>query len=344
MKFSLALALAASLLPASWATAAPAPKLPATIAATARAGHETSILYAVVEPIHTLTVRAAATGTLAALHYRPGERVRRGEILARLAGPEHDAALASERAAVAAAEKRLAAASDELEESKARFPTFGSKADVDRARAALASARASVAQSRARLSALEAAGRISSPTDGTITTLLRGNGDRVVAGDAIVAIQPRASLWLRATAYGKSAARVALGMRGTFHPAEGGAPVAVRVTRLIPGAGQDGIGVGLVASDANPSWFSGASGSVELEGRAVDEPAVPNGCLVLDSGKWWVVVLAAGKLEQRAVEPDFSHDGWTWIASGLRAGERVVVSNAYLVYHRNLVKHYVSED
>ncbi len=344
MKLSLALALAASLVAPYWAAAASPPKLPTTIAVTARAGHQTFVLFGVVEPVHGLTLRAAATGTVAALHVRPGDHARRGEVLARLAGPEYDAAVSSKRAAVAAAGKILASAAGELKESEARFPTFGSKADLERARAALASAQAGLAQSRARLAALEAAGKISSPTAGTITALLRGNGERVAAGDPILAIQPRGTLWLRADAYGENAARIALGMRGTFHPAAGGAPVAVRVSRLIPGAGQDGLGVGLLTSDVNPSWFSGASGSVELEGHAVVEPTVPDGCLVLDGGRWWVVEVVAGKLERRAVKPDFSHGGWTWIASGLKAGDHVVVADAYLVYHRELLKHYASED
>lgn len=327
---------------AVFAATAAAARAPQTtlVRVQSRAVHPDYVAYAVVEPVQMLVVRAATTGTLARFKLKAGDRVRRGERLAHLAGPTYASALASARAELAAARKSNALAQDRLRATQARYPVLSDRSALDRAKTALAQARAGVTRAQAHLAALIANGTIAAPVAGTVAAVLSGNGERVAAGDAIARIQPGGVLWLRGSVYGTAVTAVHVGMSGAFHPAGGGTPIPVRLASLIPGAATDGVGIGLVPVPAHPHWFSGESGLVTLEGPAVQEPVVPRSALILDQGHWWVVKKVKGSFKVVQVKPDFSQGGWTWIASGLRSGTRVVAVNAYLIFHRTFAEQY----
>lgn len=311
-----------------------------TATVQARATHRSYVFYARVESTQPLVLRAGATGTLAHFTVKPGNRVRRGEPLARLAGPTYDAALASAEAALTVATKSDALAYDNLRATQARYPLLSDRAALDRAKMGVFDAQANLVQTRAKLKALTSHGRITAPVAGTVSAVLRGNGERVAPGDAILRIQPHDSLWLRGTVYGTTIKALQVGLHGVFRPAGGGGPIPVRMASLIPGTTSDGMGIGMVPIQPHPHWFSGESGLVTLEGPAVHEPAVPSSALVLAHGHWWVVKKVKGGFKPVRVKRDFSRGGWTWIGSGLKSGAKVVVTNAYLIFHRTFAEQY----
>lgn len=311
-----------------------------TVRAQPRSGRPGYTLFAQVAPVQVLVVRAGTTGTVNGLHAKPGDHIRAGERLARLGGPTYAAALASARAALQAARKTRQLAGDRLQATRSRYPVLSNRLTLDQARHALVGAEANLIRAQAEFAALKAQATIRAPAAGTISDVLRSDGERISPGEGIVEIHPAGSLWLRGAIYGKQVRDVRVDMRGRFEPAGGGSPIAVRVTSLIPSDTNDGLGIGFVAIAPAPRWFDGESGLVTLAGSTPNEPAIPTHALVLDHGHWWVVEKVGRSFKPHEVTPDGSRDGWTWIAAGLKPGDQVVSIGAYGIFHRSFSKQY----
>lgn len=311
-----------------------------TVRVQPRSGPPGYTLFAHVEPVHVLVVRAASTGTLMHVTVRPGAYVHAGERLARLGGASYRAALDSSRARLTAAKKTVALARNRLKATRSRYPVLSNRLALDQAKQALAQAEARLVKARTRFLAIKAQGTIDAPVAGTVSEMLTSDGGRVVPGDGIADIHPAGSLWLRGAVYGGAVRAMHTGMHGAFQPSGGGSPIAVRVTSLIPSDVNDGVGIALAATAKTPHWFDGESGLVSLQRHSPTELAVPTRALVLDHGHWWVLKVSNHEFRPVRVKPDGSRDGWTWIAAGVKSGERVVSSGAYRIFHRNFSKRY----
>ncbi len=148
-----------------------------------------------------------------------------------------------------------------------------------------------------------------------------------------------------ATYYGADLAAIRMGMRGQFAPSDGDAPVKVRVASIL-GAMTAGGGesVALEAVGGHPSWLSGESGTVTLDLPAQEMVAVPTRALILNQGKWWVMVHTASGDHAQEVVPGRAQGWETFIVSGLAPGAKVVVNNAYLLFHASVAEQYQIPD
>ncbi|MDE2489290.1 MAG: hypothetical protein KGM24_00475 [Elusimicrobia bacterium] len=152
-------------------------------------------------------------------------------------------------------------------------------------------------------------------------------------------------LWLKAAFYGTDLDGVRPGLKGVFVPAGSGRPVPVRVCAKFGLLRADGgESAALLPVSARPGWRNGLFGTVTLDGPVVALPAVPTRALILDRGRWWVVVRTSSGDEPRQVRPGPARGWETFIESGLSGGERVVVAGAYLEYHRGVSKAYQPPD
>lgn len=302
--------------------------------------------YARVAPVRVVRVRAAGVGVVAKLAVRPGDTVSAGQQLARLGGAQAKALVARRRSAVDEAQAGLAAARETLAaERQKRQSHLSTQQQVAQAGAALAKARATLASARASLAAARSAADVQAPVAGTVLALAAADGERVSAGDTLLTLLPAHGLWLKASYYGAGAAAVKRGMHGRFQPAAGSAPVAVTV-RSVFAAQQTGGGrtVALTASAPHPGWVSGEAGSVTLKGAPRQAVVVPTRALVLDQGRWWVLVHAPHGARRQAVVPGPSRGENTVVRSGLKAGQQVLATHAYLAFHRGVSQHYEPPD
>lgn len=302
--------------------------------------------YATVEPAYTVTVSAPEAGVLSGLRVTPGARVTAGERLARLQGPglaaqllQAEAGLRSAQAQWQAAEKTLAVAREQL------ATHFGTRQAVHQAEGAVAQMQGNAAQARTALQTVRVLQTVSAPAAGTVLALQAGEGALVSANQALLTLQPAGQLWLRASFYGADSDQVRAGQTGRFTPAGGGRALAVRVVRrfgtLAPNGGES---VALAAAGAAPGWLNGEYGSVTLGEAARAAVAVPTRALILDRGRWWVMVHGDHGDTPRAVTPGAAM-GWdTLITTGLKAGEEVAVTNAYLLFHRAVARHFQLPD
>lgn len=337
------LVLAATLLCAGLSFSGTARGRSATIQtrrAEPRPGKPSTELFAIVKPVYDVTLRAAATGRLEDVRVKPGDHVKQGQQLGRLHGTSYAAALASARAAARMARRSLALDADRLKRAKARYPLLTDRSDLDRSQLLVARARDAVVRARSRLQALRKHGLLTAPVNGTVTRVLAGDGTRITPGDKLIEIQPHGNFWLRGTVYAKAMGRIHRGMRGVFVPTTGGAPIHITVARIFPRNDGTGLGIGMEPSATGAHWSSGESGMVTLYSARKDEPAVPDRALVLSNGRWWVLKDVHGHIARVHVTPDGSRGGWTWLRSGVTAGTPVVVSNAYLLFHKSFASKY----
>lgn len=304
--------------------------------------------YARIEPIATVALRAVDPGTLSGLRIVPGSPVQAGQVLARMTGPRMQALLTADAQRLRSMQAREQAASHTLDIVRRQFSAqLATRQALEAARSDLAAARAAERTAAARLQAARALRTVRAPVAGTILSVQAADGEQIASGQTIATVQPAGSLWLRAEYFGADASGLRVGMTGRFQPSDAEPSVAVRVVAISPALAPDGgLRVGLVPVHAQlPGWWAnGRWGSLTLEGTVRSMVLVPTQALILDHGHWWVLLRTASGDTPRRVVPGPSRGWRTAIASGLSAGQQVVVTDAFLQYHRGIASHYTPPD
>jgi multidrug resistance efflux pump len=264
----------------------------------------------------------------------PGERVKAGQVLASLGGAQAQSLLAQRRGALRAASIQLAADRRKL---SAQLVT----------RQTLATDEAAYAAARGELQVALQTLTLRAPASGQVLAVDAADGEQVAVGQPILTLETGRP-WLTATFYGREALRIDPGMSGRFQPVAGAAvPVRVKTVSQTLGRG-GGEQVGLLPVTGDPhgagasagAWRSGQWGTVTLTGPARPLIAVPTRAVILDRARWWVLVRTPRGDRRQQVIPGPTRGWTTYIAHGLRPGERVVVENAFLEFHRGISRRY----
>lgn len=314
-------------------TAAAAGALAPTMIVRAQSVAQTFRAYGEVKPIAVTQMRAVEAGVVQRLAL-PGERVKGGQVLAVLGGPQAQSLLAQRRGALRAASIQLAADRHKL---TAQLVT----------RQTLAADQAAYATARGRLQVAVQTLTLRAPAPGQVLAVHAADGEQVAAGQLILTLETRRP-WLSATYYGARALSLHPGMTGRFQPVWGGSiPVRVRTVShaLGPGGGEQvrllpGPQTRHEAAAVRAFWRSGQWGTVTLAGAARPLIAVPTRALILDRARWWVLVRTPHGDRRQQVVPGPTHGWVTYVARGLKPGEQVVVENAFLEFHRGISQRY----
>ena len=294
-----------------------------------------------VEALNSVEIRARVTGELRRVAFREGQEVRRGALLFVIDSRPYEAALAEARANLNRDAARAASADADARRyaelvqkdyvTRQQAEQFRSAADA--ARATLAADSAAVESSRLDLAYCT----ITAPIDGRTGSLLVHEGNMVRAGDAgpLVVINQIVP------------ARVSLGVPEDNLPAirtrmaAGAVPVSVTVpgdsARVVTGElsfidnsvdeATGTVRLKALFPNADQALWPGlfVQAAVEL---GVDRDAVVVPSVALQPGQagpFVFVVRADQTVEVRPVRPGRQVDGHTVIASGVAAGEQVVV-------------------
>ena len=301
--------------PAGWVTARP------TLQAPSLSG------FASVQPGTPVVITALQAGMLTGLSVVPGEGVKPGQAIGQLGGPQIAAALAAAQGASSAADAVLAA-------ERGKFAEHLST------NAAVAQAQAAAASAQANLVALRAAISLQSPVAGQVQSLAAGPGESLQPGEAVAVVQPAAGAWVKAVLYSPQAATLSPGTAAWFVPADG-QPVMPVTLRGVQGTQPDG-GVALAFSGTGLQPGEAGTLSLSLPTRPV--LLVPNEALVLDDGRWWVMLHGARGDHPVQVVPGAAEGAQTPILSGIKAGDEVIVQDAALLYHRGIAGLYQPPD
>ena len=289
--------------------------------------------YGQVQPVAVTHVNAVEAGTVSHL-VLPGIRVRAGQVLAILAGPQAEALLAQFRGALRAAVLRLAA---DHREFAAHLVT----------RQQVAADQAAYDHARGQLQVAVQTLTLRAPADGEVLAVDAADGEQVAAGQPILALQTGRPK-LKAIYYGSDAFAIRAGMCGEFLPASG-QPVPVRVltvSRALAADGGEQVWLAPRSAAAHTAaeltaWRSGQWGTARLTGLTRSMVAVPSRALILDRAKWWVLVRTRQGNRRQRVVPGPSRGWTTFIARGLKPGEHIVVQNAYLEFFHGIAGHYM---
>lgn len=305
--------------------------------------------FARVQPIADASVRAGMDGRLAHLDVVPGNHVHAGQRIGALGGRQVKARLKSDRARFEAARREERARRDALGAQRYRLSQhLSSRENVDSAEEALARAQARRVAAGQTLDADRALAVLRAPASGTVIAVHVHVGERVGNGQVLLRIQPDDGLWLMASAYDpRTRQRLHVGMRGQFTPDDGSATIAVRIVQLPPRLHADGgQPIAMQRTDAKGAgaWIAGETGTVVLEGKPEKRLLVPTRALVLDRGRWWVLLVTAHGEKQQPVTPGERVGARTVIERGLRPGDSVVVEHVYRRFHSGIAQHYQIQD
>lgn len=302
--------------------------------------------YAQVEPIAVLPVSAAEAGVVAGLKVLPGAHVRAGQELAHLNGPGIRALLLQSEADVRSAQAQLSASQKSLAIQRQQLSShLTTRQAVHQAESAVTQAQAVLDSAQSKLQSVRQMMTLSAPVDAAVLTLNSSDGELVSAGQPVLTLQAANRLWLKADYYGTDMAAIRVGMTGVFSPADRSGSIPVKVTAVFGAlAAGGGESIALVPTVKNAGWMNGEFGNVTLNSRQNRMVAVPTRALILDQGKWWVMVHTPKGDRPQAVEPGPTQGWQTFINRGLTPGTEVVVENAYLLFHRGISQSYQPPD
>lgn len=331
------------------ASAAPARAAPAALAVLVAPVLERTIEQPVtqvgrVEASRRVELRPRVAGHVDAVLFNEGERVRAGQPLFRIDPRPFDAAVSRARADLAMAQSREMLARNEFERAQ--------RLAADNAIAAeeLERRRAAFAESRARSEAADAALRtaaldlefsvVRAPIDGRIGRALVTAGNVVAAGAAqppLATLVATAPLHVHfdvadpSTLERLGAGRGKADWRARVLDARSGrelavAPVDFSDNEMAPGAGTLRLRARIDHPDAQlvPGQFVRTQLTT---GEATSALLVQDKAVGTDQGRRFVLVVDdGGAVEYRPVTLGALHGGLRIVTSGLKAGERIVVS------------------
>ncbi len=270
-------------------------------------------------------------GILAAVLVKEGDRVARGQVLARLDPTEAEAQL---RAATAQREKakRDYARAD-------RLATEGALAASarDDARTALEAAEAALAVAREAL----ARTTLASPAAGTVFQRVAEPGESIQSGNPVLLVDETASLTVKVGVTDRDLRRIRAGQEARLLPEDGSASVGGRVSSVAPTPDPaDGLYAVEVRPEGAPrGWQPGVLIGVRFDGAASDPTLrVPLEALVHRQDRDWVFVVSEGRARLAPVELGRSEGREAVVRQGLKGGERVVTEGAYFLQDGQAVR------
>jgi RND family efflux transporter MFP subunit len=295
------------------------------------------VLSGALMPERQAEVRAEVGGAVLATAAEPGQRVRRGALLARIDDRAVRDSYLSARAAVRSAEQSLQVARRNAERNE-RLAAAGAVAERDREAAvsAAASAEAAYADAQARLALAEkqlAYTEVRSPIDGVVSERQATAGDVVQVGDALFTVVDPRSLQLEGTVPAEQVARLRPGAPVEF--TVGGYPDRTftgKLDRINPAADPATRQVRVYAT--LPNREQGLVAGLFAEGRIGTDLRktllVPLSAVDQRGVTPIVLVLRGGRVEQQAVELGIRDPGTDQveIRAGLQAGDTVLVGAA----------------
>lgn len=298
-----------------------------------------------VQAASNTVLSASTAGIVSGLRVLPGETVQPGQTIAHLTGPTVSAESARLAGDVKSAQIRVSAATQAATIEQQKFDEQLSTRDtVARVRAELDTARQQLVAAQSANRSYASLATIGASEPGVVTAVTAADGQYVSAGQALVTVASSRGLHVVANFYGRDATVVTAGMKGEFLAEGTDAPLGVvvqRATWSVAAPGQ--LEVWLNALPGR-TLVAGTVGTVSLTTSGDKRLAIPSAALVLDGGQWWVLVHDKGGNHRRHVVPGPADGGWTSIVQGLSQDERVVVQDAYLLFHQDFATRYQQAD
>ncbi|MCE3026044.1 efflux RND transporter periplasmic adaptor subunit [Salinicola sp. DM10] len=293
-----------------------------------------------VRPLRSVDIRTRVEGELTEVDFNEGDRVEKGELLARIDPRDYQAALAQAQGQLRQNQAQLASAQEDLARYQKLISTnYVSRQELEQQRQLVRQYEGSVAADQAAVDSAQVQldyTRITAPFSGVVGIRNVDPGNIVQLGDSdpivtLTQLDPISVIFSLPSRYVDTVrARLAAGE----HPAVSvtgpdGQTVNGQLTSVDSRIDSATGTIRLRATLDNPSGglYPNAYVDVSLISQTlrdrviVPEPAIQTG----QNGDYVYVVNADDSVSRREVEVSASEDHQSAIASGLDAGERVVV-------------------
>ncbi|HVE79697.1 MAG TPA: efflux RND transporter periplasmic adaptor subunit [Gemmatimonadaceae bacterium] len=289
-----------------------------------------------LEPVERVQVRARLEGDLVGVYAREGERVTRGQLLARFEASEQESDRRSAEADRVAAQTQLATATWNTEQADELFKAGAiPERDLKAAQQEVAAARARLAAADARMrstSSFVTDTRVASPTDGVVERRLVESGERVSRGAELFSVVRADVLELAAAVPSRRADELRAGQ--VVHFSADGRRFDGRVARVSPtiDPASRSVTIYVQVPNADGALKGGTYASGRVVGRTIpDALIVPTAAIrqMQDQSTQFVWRIAGTTIDQATVRLGVVDDagGVAQVLDGLREGDRVVVGN-----------------
>ncbi|MDR3418202.1 MAG: efflux RND transporter periplasmic adaptor subunit [Nevskia sp.] len=289
-----------------------------------------------LSPLVQTTVKSRVAGEILELTVREGQAVKQGDVLARIDTRYLKAQLDSQQATLEKARADLALAKLNRDNSAVMLKEhFISQNAYDSAESAyqadLANTKAAQAQvALAQLAWSDAVVR--APFSGIVVKRLAQPGERVDVEGSLLTLVDLSRMEFQAAAPASEVPAVKVGQTAHFKVGGFGERLFEgRVERISPMTeeGSRSILLYLSVDNRDGALRGGMFGQGELTlDHSEEAPAVPAAAVRGDNGSSYVIVLADGRLSQRAVSLGrrSEESGYVEVRDGLKPGERVLVA------------------
>ncbi|OYV73569.1 MAG: hypothetical protein B7Z72_02225 [Gemmatimonadetes bacterium 21-71-4] len=283
------------------------------------------------------TVRAEVQGAVLETYAEPGQRVARGQLLARLDDTVLREQALSARSAVATAQDADDIAQRNLQRSQALIKVGAiAERDLEAARNAAMVARTQLDNAKAAAANAEkmlARTMVRAPFDGVVATRTANGGDFISPGGAMFTVVNPATMRLEASVPANALDEVRVGMPVDFtvtgYP---GRTFNGRITRISPAADPATRQVALLARipNAGHTLVAGLFADGRVASETHDGPVVPIAAVNQDGVTPTVTALRQGKVTRIGVELGIRDDvaETVEIRRGLAAGDTILVGAA----------------
>jgi RND family efflux transporter MFP subunit len=282
------------------------------------------------------SIRAEVAGAVLEVAAQAGERVKAGQLLARVDDTALADALLAARLGVTAARNGLSVARSNADRSRTLADAGASSSQqAEQADAALEAARAVLADAEARLAQaalLAGKTRVRAPFAGVVSERQVSPGDVVAPGAPLFTVIDPAQLELEAAVPAANAGEVTAGAHVQFRVTGFGAGFDGKVDRLNPAVdaatGQVRLYVNVPNEDGK--LLAGLYAEGRIATRRQTAPSAPESAVDGSTQPPTVMRVAGGKVEKVPVEVVLRDDvaGAVAFASGVRPGDVLVLGSA----------------
>ena len=279
-----------------------------------------------LDPIHETELGFNAGGRLDHVEVKLGDKVKEGDVLARLDRRSISAYGRLASAGVQASQAQLELAQDRLERTQ-RLHAAGASSDADllaaQQQATLAQAQHAQASAQGRITSTDSSNHLlRAPFSGTITRVPSGTGSVVGPGQPLFRLEDLSGLILRSGVTERALAHIQIGDKVEIeNPSVVGTVIAL-ARSLDPMTRRAPIEIAVDNPEGELIGHALVRGDVRT-GRSIPALRVP--ATAIRGDRTVLIVNAQNEIETRPVEALFEPDGSAIILGGLSAAERVVV-------------------
>lgn len=280
------------------------------------------------EPIERSTLSTKLMGSITVVLVREGERVHRGQLLARIDSRDVDAKRAQVDAGIAAAEAMSQDAATQAERFRALFAdSAATQFQLDQAETGLARANAGLQAARASAAELDAMGayaEVRAPFAGIVTQRFVDVGAFVAPGAPIVEVQNTVRLRVSVTVPPQVSATLRHGM--VLEATIEGRPARAILEGAVPAPNGAVYTVNAIVENAQGDFLPGSSATIRIPDGTRSAILVPTRALVREGDLTGVRVKTGAVSELRWVKAATQGtDTMIEILSGVRAGDVVLL-------------------